>query len=72
MADDLLDTDAPPVADLDRDEAAAIVDGFVDHLLAAGVGPGETIDVHLEIGGFDKNDDRANIRWKVTAIRTGS
>ena len=33
------------------------------------LGPGETINVHLEIPGFDKKDDRANIRWKVTAIR---
>lgn len=36
------------------------------------LGPGETIDVHLEIAGFDKKDDRANIRWKVTAIRVAS
>jgi hypothetical protein len=34
--------------------------------------PGQTIDVYLEIGGFDKKDDRANIRWKVTAIRVAS
>jgi hypothetical protein len=33
------------------------------------LGPGETIDVHIEIAGFDRKDDRANIRWKVTAIR---
>ena len=33
------------------------------------LGPGEIIDIHLEIAGFKKNDDRANIRWKVTAIR---
>ena len=33
-------------------------------------GPGETITISLEIPGFTKNDDRANIRWKVTAIRT--
>lgn len=31
--------------------------------------PGETIPITLTIDGFDKNDDRANIRWKVTAIR---
>jgi hypothetical protein len=32
--------------------------------------PGETIDpVTLSIDGFSKKDDRANIRWKVTAIR---
>ena len=34
--------------------------------------PGDTIDVHLEIGGFDRKDDRANIRWKVTAIRVAT
>lgn len=33
------------------------------------LGPGENIEVNVEIPGFDRNDDRANIRWKVTAIR---
>jgi hypothetical protein len=32
--------------------------------------PGDTIPITLTLDGFDKNDDRANIRWKVTAIRT--
>lgn len=36
------------------------------------LGPGETIEINLEISGFSKKDDRANIRWKVTAIRTES
>jgi len=36
------------------------------------LGPGETIDVHIEMPGFDRKDDRANIRWKVTAIRVPS
>ena len=36
------------------------------------LGPGETIEVNLTIDGFDKKDDRANIRWKVTAIRLAS
>ena len=36
------------------------------------LGPGETINVHLEIPGFDGKDDRANIRWKVTAIRVAN
>ena len=31
--------------------------------------PGDTIPVTLTIDGFSKQDDRANIRWKVTAIR---
>jgi hypothetical protein len=30
------------------------------------------IDIHLEIPGVDKKDDRANIRWKVTAIRVAN
>ena len=33
------------------------------------LGPGENIPISLEISGFDRKDDRANIRWKVTAIR---
>ncbi len=32
--------------------------------------PGETIPITLTLDGFSKDDDRANIRWKVTAIRT--
>ncbi|MFL6467519.1 MAG: hypothetical protein ACJ72Z_06135 [Pyrinomonadaceae bacterium] len=36
------------------------------------LGPGETIPITLSIEGFKKSDDRANIRWKVTAIRTAS
>jgi hypothetical protein len=32
------------------------------------LGPGETIPITLTMEGFSKNDDRANIRWKVTAI----
>ena len=31
--------------------------------------PNEIIPISLEISGFDPKDDRANIRWKVTAIR---
>lgn len=31
-----------------------------------------TIPVNLSIDGFKRGDDRANIRWKVTAIRTAS
>jgi len=37
---------------------------------AAALGPNETIPITLQLDGFDKKDDRANIRWKVTAIRT--
>lgn len=36
------------------------------------LGPGENIPITLSIEGFKKSDDRANIRWKVTAIRTAS
>ena len=32
--------------------------------------PEQTIPISLTLDGFSKNDDRANIRWKVTAIRT--
>lgn len=31
--------------------------------------PDQTIPVTLAMEGFSKNDDRANIRWKVTAIK---
>ncbi len=31
--------------------------------------PNETIDVVVNISGFDPASDRANIRWKVTALR---
>ncbi|MFN2502589.1 MAG: hypothetical protein ABR530_11365 [Pyrinomonadaceae bacterium] len=31
--------------------------------------PGDTIPITLTLDGFTKDDDRANIRWKVTAIR---
>jgi len=31
--------------------------------------PGETIPITLSLDGFNKDDDRANIRWKVTAIK---
>lgn len=32
--------------------------------------PNETMPVRVMIEGFSKDDDRAQIRWKVTAIRT--
>lgn len=32
--------------------------------------PGESIPITLTLDGFSKKDDRANIRWKVTAIKT--
>jgi hypothetical protein len=35
----------------------------------ARIGPGETIPITLTFDGFKKDDDRANIRWKVTAIK---
>jgi hypothetical protein len=31
--------------------------------------PGDAIPITLALDGFKKGDDRANIRWKVTAIR---
>ena len=33
------------------------------------LGPGETIPITLSIEGFTKEDDRANIRWVVSAVR---
>jgi hypothetical protein len=35
----------------------------------ATLGPDQTIPVTLTLDGFSKEDDRANIRWKVTAIK---
>ncbi|MFM9905016.1 MAG: hypothetical protein ACKVQJ_10655 [Pyrinomonadaceae bacterium] len=32
--------------------------------------PGQTIPITLTLDGFARKDDRANIRWKVTAIKT--
>ncbi|MDM7921253.1 MAG: hypothetical protein QUS14_03050 [Pyrinomonadaceae bacterium] len=32
--------------------------------------PGAMVDVTTTIDGFKREDDRANIRWRVTAIRT--
>lgn len=31
--------------------------------------PGDSIPITLTLDGFKRDDDRANIRWKVTAIR---
>jgi len=33
------------------------------------LGPHETIDVDANVAGFKDGDDRANARWKVTAIK---
>jgi hypothetical protein len=38
-------------------------------LQQSSLGPDETIPITLTLDGFDKSDDRANIRWKVTAIK---
>jgi hypothetical protein len=35
----------------------------------ATLGPGETIPITLTLDGFEKSDDRANIRWRATAIK---
>lgn len=34
--------------------------------------PGQLIPVNLTLDGFNKKDDRANIRWRVTAIKTAN
>ena len=36
------------------------------------LGPDQTIPITLTLDGFTKQDDRANIRWKVTAIKAAS
>ena len=36
------------------------------------LGPDDTIPVTLALEGFDPKADRANIRWKVTAIKTAN
>lgn len=36
------------------------------------LGPDQTIPITLTLDGFSKEDDRANIRWKVTAIKAAS
>lgn len=36
------------------------------------LGPDQTIPITLTLDGFNKEDDRANIRWKVTAIKAAS
>ena len=36
------------------------------------LGPDQTIPVTLALEGFSREDDRANIRWKVTAIRASN
>ena len=36
------------------------------------IDPGETIPITLTLDGFDRKDDRANIRWKVIGLRTQS
>jgi len=33
------------------------------------LGPEETIPLTMTMDGFNKSDDRANIRWRVTAIK---
>ena len=35
----------------------------------ASLDAGETIPITLTLDGFDRKDDRANIRWRVTAIK---
>lgn len=36
------------------------------------LGPNQIIPITLTLDGFSKEDDRANIRWKVTAIKATS
>ena len=48
-----------------KEKRVLVVPGQKDKL-----GPGEIIPITLSLDGFDKKDDRANIRWKVTGLRT--
>lgn len=36
------------------------------------LGPDQTIPITLTLDGFSRDDDRANIRWKVTSIKAAS
>lgn len=36
------------------------------------LGPGETVPITLALEGFDRKADRANIRWKVSALKTAN
>jgi hypothetical protein len=36
------------------------------------LGPDQTIPITLTLDGFGKDDDRANIRWKVTAVKAAN
>jgi len=36
------------------------------------LGPDQTIPITLTLDGFTREDDRANIRWKVTAIKSAN
>ncbi len=47
-----------------KEKSVLVVPGQREQL-----GPGEIIPITLSLDGFDKNDDRANIRWKVTGLR---
>jgi len=47
-----------------REKTALIIPKDVDSL-----GPDESLPIRVVIEGFNKDDDRANVRWKVTAIK---
>ena len=50
--------------ELIKDKKVLVVPQFKNELA-----PGETIDLMVNVPGFEEDDDRANARWKVTAIK---
>ena len=48
-----------------KEKRVLVVPGQIEKLE-----PGEIIPITLTLDGFDRKDDRANIRWKVTGLRT--
>jgi hypothetical protein len=57
----VVDSNDQPV----KDKTTVIIPKEVEKLES-----GKTLPVQVTIEGFNKDDDRANIRWKVTAIKT--
>jgi hypothetical protein len=56
----VVDSNDQPV----RDKTTVVIPKEVEKLES-----GKTLPVQVTIEGFNKDDDRANIRWKVTAIK---
>lgn len=48
-----------------KEKRVLVVPGQIER-----VEPGEIVPITLSLDGFNKKDDRANIRWQVTGLRT--